>query len=155
MGIEVTNDDEGGWEFGKQIKEVSCREGLISRKIQRTNYERKVCHSYIDGYNWKSGLKCNLLRMNRIVDKDGNTTVSTKTINSIFPITDISTKIGGVLVRDVSFTDTRKGAYGPPTEVVVLRNGSDNHSNSMIREPRKNKEEKLSFLATSMRFLST
>ena len=34
--------------------------------------------------------------------------------------------VGGVLVRDVSLADTRKGAYGTPAEVVVLRNGSDN-----------------------------
>ena len=50
---------KGGWEIGKQIKEVCCREGLTRRKIQRTDYERKVCHSYFGSYNWKSGLKCN------------------------------------------------------------------------------------------------
>ena len=55
--------------------------------------------------------------------------------------------VDGVLARDE--------AYDPPTEVVVLRNGSDNHSNSRIREPWKNKDEKLSSVAISMRFLST
>ena len=51
--------------------------------------------------------------------------------------------------------ETRKEAYDPPTEVIVLQYGSGNHSNSRIREPCKNKDDKLLFVVTSMRFLST
>ena len=52
----------------------------------------------------------------------------------------IQEDVGGVQARDVSLADMRKGAYDPPTGVVLLQNGSNNHSNSRIREPKNNKK---------------
>ena len=54
----------------------------------------------------------------------------------------INENVSGVLARHVSLAHKGKGAYGSPTEVVI-RNGSNNHSNSRIGEPWKNKEEKI------------
>ena len=67
----------------------------------------------------------------------------------------IQEDVGGILARGVFLAEMRKGADVPATEIASLRNGSDNQTNSRIREPWKNKEKKLSSVANSARFLST